>query len=129
MYSVLRYAFHLNLRFTSRSFIGFAYSFLPQFLYSQYISLALNQFYFPIHFYLFFLDFAFFCLSPLLPPIQYHLSINPLKPELNPICCLLALLAHHFLHISRIRVKSLTLRQLMSYIYIYIYIYIWSTYS
>ena len=51
--------------------------------------------------------------------------INPLKPELNPICYLLALLgAHHFLHISRIRVKLLTFRLLMSYIYIYIYIYI-----
>jgi len=36
--------------------------------------------------------------------------INPLNPELNPICYLLALLAHHFLHVSRIRVKSLTLR-------------------
>ena len=46
--------------------------------------------------------------------------INPLNPELNPICYLLALLrAHHFLHVSRIRVKSLTLRRLMSYIYIY----------
>ena len=44
--------------------------------------------------------------------------INPLKPELNPICFLLALLgAHHFLHVSRIRVKSLTLRWLMSCIY------------
>ena len=43
---------------------------------------------------------------------------NPLNPELNPICYLLALLAHHFLHVSRIRVKSLTLRLLMSYIYI-----------
>jgi len=51
--------------------------------------------------------------------------INPLNSELNPICCLLALLgAHHFLHVSRIRVKSLTLRLLMSYIYIYIYIYV-----
>jgi transposase len=39
------------------------------------------------------------------------ISINPLKPELNPICYLLALLgAHHFLHVSRIRVKLLTLR-------------------
>jgi len=38
-------------------------------------------------------------------------NINPLKPELNPVCYLLALLgAHHFLHISRIRVKLLTLR-------------------
>jgi len=44
--------------------------------------------------------------------------INPLNAEFNPICCLLALLgAQHFLHISRIRVKSLTLRLLMSYIY------------
>jgi len=42
---------------------------------------------------------------------------NPLNPELNPICYLLALLAHHFLDVSRIRVKSLTLRLLMSYIY------------
>jgi len=38
-------------------------------------------------------------------------TINPLNPELNPICYLLALLgAHHFLHVSRIRVKFLTLR-------------------
>jgi len=44
---------------------------------------------------------------------------NPLNAELNPICCLLELLgAHHFLHVSRIRVKSLTLRLLISYIYI-----------
>ena len=45
--------------------------------------------------------------------------INPLNPELNPICYLLALLAHHFLHVSRIRVKLFTIRLLMSYIYIY----------
>jgi len=52
------------------------------------------------------------------------LYINPLNAELIPICYLLALLgAHRFLHVSRIRVKSLTLRLLMSYIYI------WSTYS
>ena len=44
-------------------------------------------------------------------------QFNPLNPELNPICYLLALLAHHFLHVSRIMVKSLTLRLLMSYIY------------
>ena len=44
---------------------------------------------------------------------------NPLNPELNPICYLLALLgAHHFLHVSRIRIKLLTFRLLMSYIYI-----------
>ena len=52
-------------------------------------------------------------------------TVNPLNSELNPICYLLALLAHHFLHVSRIRVKSLTLRLLMSYIYINI----WSAYS
>ena len=52
-------------------------------------------------------------------------TINPLNAELNPICYLLALLAHHFLHVSSVRVKTLTLRLLMSYIYIYIYIYIY----
>ena len=52
-----------------------------------------------------------------------RLVVNPLKPELNSICYLLALLAHHFLHVSRISVKSLTFRRLMSYIYI------WSTHS
>jgi len=42
---------------------------------------------------------------------QAHRLLNPIKPELNPICYLLALLgAHHFLHVSRIRVKLLTLR-------------------
>ena len=50
-----------------------------------------------------------------------HKSVNPLNPALNPICYLLTLLAHNFLNVSRIRVKSLTLRLLMSYIYIYIY--------
>jgi len=55
-------------------------------------------------------------------------QFNLFNPELNPICYLLALLgAHHFLHVSRIRVKLLTFRLLMSYIYIYIYI--WSTHS
>jgi len=45
-------------------------------------------------------------------------AVNPLNDGLNPICSLLALLgAHHFLHVSRIRVKSLTFRLLMSYIY------------
>ena len=49
---------------------------------------------------------------------QLGKGFNPLNPELNPICYLLALLgAHHFLHVSRIRVKLLTLRRLMSYIY------------
>ena len=45
-------------------------------------------------------------------------QLNPLNAKLNPICYLLALLgAHHFLHVSRIRVKSLRFRLLMSYIY------------
>ena len=45
-------------------------------------------------------------------------ALNPLNPELNPICYLLTLLgARHFLHISRIRVKLLTFRRLMSHIY------------
>ena len=42
---------------------------------------------------------------------NYVTMLNPLNPELNPICYLLALLgAHHFLHVSRIRVKLLTFR-------------------
>ena len=44
-------------------------------------------------------------------------NLNPLKAELNPICYLLALLPHHFVRVSRIRVKSLALRLLISYIY------------
>jgi hypothetical protein len=42
-------------------------------------------------------------------------TVNPLNAELNPICHLLALLAQNCLHVSRLRVKSLTLRLLMSY--------------
>ena len=50
--------------------------------------------------------------------VVVEFMINPLSPELNPICYLLALLgADYFLHVSRIRVKSLTFRRLMSYIY------------
>jgi len=50
--------------------------------------------------------------------ITFTFGVNPLNPELNPICYLLALLgAHHFLHVSRIRIKLLTFRLLMSYIY------------
>jgi len=46
------------------------------------------------------------------------ININSLNPELNPICYLLALLgAHSFLHVNRIRFKSLTFRRLMSFIY------------
>jgi hypothetical protein len=32
--------------------------------------------------------------------------LNPLKAELNPICLLLALGAHHILHVGRIRVSA-----------------------
>jgi hypothetical protein len=50
--------------------------------------------------------------------LMWNMEVNPLNPELNSMCYLLALLgAHHFLHVSRIRVKSLILRRLMSYIY------------
>ena len=38
-------------------------------------------------------------------------AINPLNTELNPICHLLALLGVHFLHVSRIRVKVITVRK------------------
>ena len=56
--------------------------------------------------------------------VSLNTILNPLNPELNPICYFLALLgAHHFLQVSMIRVKLLTFRLLMSYIYIYIYIY------
>jgi len=61
-----------------------------------------------------------FHLLPLLPfpvglarthpghPVLY--TSNPLNAELNPVCRLLALLgAHHFLHVSRIRVKYILL--------------------
>jgi hypothetical protein len=41
-----------------------------------------------------------------------HLPINPLNAKLNPICHLLASLgAHHFLHVSRIRVNIKELLQ------------------
>ena len=58
------------------------------------------------------------CQRPNQAAHYYILLLNTLNAELNPICYLLALIgAHHFLHVSRIRVKSLTLRLLMSYIY------------
>jgi len=47
-----------------------------------------------------------------------HRVVNTLNPELNPIWYLLTLLgAHHFLHVSRIRVKLLTFRLLILYMY------------
>ena len=49
-------------------------------------------------------------LLPNVAPSNNSPYLDPLNPELNPICYLLTLLAHHFLHVSRIKVKSLTLR-------------------
>jgi len=41
-----------------------------------------------------------------IPRAKYRDFLNPLNAELNPIFYLLALLgAHHFLHVSRIRVN------------------------
>jgi hypothetical protein len=39
--------------------------------------------------------------SPALMVHRFVIHFNPLNAELNPICYLLALLAHHFLHVSR----------------------------
>jgi len=50
------------------------------------------------------------CVKPVSLFNKYTLCkncINPLNAKLNPICYLLALLAHHILHISRIRVKAI----------------------
>jgi len=55
--------------------------------------------------------------SSMLRSVYISCLVNPLNPELNPVCYLLALLAHHFLHVGRIMVKLLTLRLLMLYIY------------
>ena len=61
---------------------------------------------------LFVAEWSTSCLGRFIP------AFNPLNDELNSICHLLALLGvHHFLHVSKIMVKSLTLRLLMSYIY------------
>ena len=38
--------------------------------------------------------------------LQYCRTINPLNAELNPICHMLALLAHHIFHVSRLRVNG-----------------------
>jgi len=46
-----------------------------------------------------------FCKQPNTPRILKK-EFNPLNAELNLICHLLALLAHHILHISRIRVNN-----------------------
>ena len=61
---------------------------------------------------------SFNLLQPTAYVMHHQFNINPLNPELNPICYLLALVgAHHFLHVSTIRVKLLTFRRLMSYVY------------
>ena len=41
---------------------------------------------------------------------------NSLNAELNPICHLLALLAHHILHVGRIRVNRTTLQVFVTYL-------------
>ena len=63
-------------------------------------------------------SYSFHCCITVRSYVPGDLLFNPLNPELNPICYLLALLgAHHLLHVSRIRVKLLTFRLLMSHIY------------
>jgi hypothetical protein len=53
--------------------------------------------------------------SSLLSWYVFNLSINPLKAELNPIRHLLELVgAHHFVEVSRIRVKNPKLASLYS---------------
>ena len=42
-------------------------------------------------------------------------NFNPLIAKLNPIYHLLALLGHHILHVSRIRVNHLSFRALSIY--------------
>ena len=55
-------------------------------------------------------------------------NINPLNNELNLICHLLALLAHHIIHVSRIRVKVnfRSLRNIIHYMGSFIYEYTWT---
>jgi len=51
--------------------------------------------------------------------------INPLTVELNPICHLLALLAHHIFHVSGLRVKCYLVRvEQAAEIEIYVYQYL-----
>jgi hypothetical protein len=53
------------------------------------------------------------------PTEEEEYKFNPLNPELNPICYLLALLDHHFLHINRISVKKLVLGATANTFYAY----------
>jgi hypothetical protein len=45
-------------------------------------------------------------LIPQTLPTNIKVEINPLNAELNPICHLLALGAHHILHVGRIGVNA-----------------------
>ena len=55
---------------------------------------------------LFVLFYVLFVCKCVLPPGDNPIAVDPSNAELNPICCLLALLGvHHFLHVSRIRVN------------------------
>ena len=57
-------------------------------------------------FLLFVLFYVLFVCKCVLPPGDNPIAVDPSNAELNPICCLLALLGvHHFLHVSRIRVN------------------------
>jgi len=50
--------------------------------------------------------------------LAIDVMFNPLNAELNPICHLLALLgAHHILHVSRIRVKTVA-QHLAAHVYV-----------
>jgi len=44
--------------------------------------------------------------ADILNPTRNKVGVNPLNAELNSTCQLLALLAHYFLHVSRIRVNT-----------------------
>jgi len=46
-----------------------------------------------------------YCPNKSVPSDLSHNSFNLLNAELNPICHLLALLAHHIFHVSGLRVK------------------------
>jgi len=46
---------------------------------------------------------------PFISKTRIGLKFNPLNAELNPICHLLALLAHHIFHVNGLRAKDLCL--------------------
>ena len=57
---------------------------------------------------------------------RQNLSTNPLNAELNPICHLLALLLHHILHISRIKVKPIHMNEALSILKLWCH---WTSFS